>query len=49
MVLVYPVVEPCSEVPIALRSIGSGSHARVLQAHSACLPTSGREGDDPPH
>ena len=39
-VLVYPAVEPCSEVPIVLRFIGSGSQARVLQAQSACLPTS---------
>jgi hypothetical protein len=38
-VLVYPAAEPCSEVPIVLRFIGSGSHARVVQASSVCLPT----------
>jgi hypothetical protein len=36
-VLVYPDREPCSEVPIVLRFIGSGSDARVVQASSACL------------
>jgi hypothetical protein len=36
-VLVYPAREPCSEVPIVLRFIGSGRDARVVQASSACL------------
>jgi hypothetical protein len=39
-VLVYPAAERCGEVPIVLRFIGSGSRARVVHAHSACLPTS---------
>ncbi|HUR93284.1 MAG TPA: hypothetical protein VMY76_01790 [Gemmatimonadales bacterium] len=38
-VLVYPAAGPCSEVPIVLRFTGSGSHARVVEARSACLPT----------
>ena len=38
-VLVYPVADPCREVPIVLRFIGSGNRARVVQARSACLPT----------
>jgi hypothetical protein len=37
-VLVYPVADPCSNVPIALTFIGSRSHARVVHANSACLP-----------
>lgn len=37
-VLVYPATGPCSEVPIVLRFVGAGSHARVVQARSACLP-----------
>ena len=36
-VLVYPDHEPCSDVPIVLRFIGTGRHARVVQASSACL------------
>jgi hypothetical protein len=36
-VLVYPAREPCSEVPIVLRFVGSGGDARVVQASSACL------------
>lgn len=36
-VLVYPAAEPCTEVPIVLRFIGAGRHARVVQASSACL------------
>jgi hypothetical protein len=36
-VLVYPDREPCSDVPIVLRFIGTGSDARVVQASSACL------------
>jgi len=38
-VLVYPAVDPCSKEPIVKGFIGSGSHAKVVQAHSACLPT----------
>jgi len=36
-VFLYPDREPCSEVPIVLRFVGSGKHVRVLQASSACL------------
>ncbi len=36
-VLVYPVADPCSNVPIALTLVGSRSHARVVGASSACL------------
>lgn len=36
-VLVYPAAEPCSEVPIVMKFIGTGRHARVVQASSACL------------
>jgi hypothetical protein len=36
-VLVYPVADPCSKVPIALTLIGSRSHAKVIGASSACL------------
>jgi hypothetical protein len=36
-VLVYPAGEPCSQVPIVLRFVGTGSHARVVHASSACL------------
>jgi len=36
-ILVYPAHEPCSEVPIVLRFVGTGRHARVVQASSACL------------
>ena len=39
-VLVYPDVDPCSKVPIALTLIGSRSHARVVDASSACLQAS---------
>jgi hypothetical protein len=38
-VLVYPASEPCSEVPIVLQFVGTGRHARVVQASSACLRT----------
>ncbi len=37
-VLVYPAAEPCGQVPIVLRFIGSRGHARVVQAESDCLP-----------
>src|SRR5215207_2031690 len=33
-VLVFPVAGPCSEVPVVLRFTGSGSRARVVEAHS---------------
>jgi hypothetical protein len=36
-VLVYPAGEPCSQVPIVLRFVGTGSRARVVQARSVCL------------
>ncbi|HEY8258757.1 MAG TPA: hypothetical protein VIG08_13955 [Gemmatimonadales bacterium] len=36
-VLVYPVQEPCSDVPIVLHFVGSGRKARVVEASSACL------------
>jgi hypothetical protein len=36
-VLVFPAGEPCSEVPIVLRFVGSGDDARVLNASSACF------------
>jgi hypothetical protein len=36
-VLVYPAQEPCSEIPIVLRFVGTGRQARVVQASSACL------------
>jgi hypothetical protein len=36
-ILVYPAHEPCSEVPIVLRFIGTGRQARVVQASSTCL------------
>jgi hypothetical protein len=41
-VLVYPAREPCGEVPIVLRFIGTGRQARVVRASSACLATRGR-------
>ena len=36
-VLVYPATDPCGEVPIVLLFVGTGSHARVIHASSACL------------
>jgi hypothetical protein len=39
-VFLYPVREPCSQVPMVLRFVGSGGHARVLRASSACLDPS---------
>ncbi len=36
-VLVYPATDPCSEVPIVLLFVGTGSHARVMHASSTCL------------
>ena len=36
-VLVYPSADPCSEVPIMLWFVGTGSHTRVVRASSACL------------
>jgi hypothetical protein len=36
-VFLYPIGEVCSEAPIVLRFLGSGSEARVLRASSACL------------
>jgi hypothetical protein len=36
-VLVFPARDPCSEVPIVLRFIGSGRKAKVVHASSACL------------
>lgn len=34
---VYPGREPCEQVPIALRFVGSGKSIRVVGASSACL------------
>ena len=36
-VLVYPDADPCGKVPIALTLVGSRSHARVVNASTACL------------
>jgi hypothetical protein len=36
-VFLYPDRDPCSQVPIVLRFLGSGKKARVLRASSACL------------
>jgi hypothetical protein len=36
-VFLYPDREPCSQVPIVLRFVGSGKNVRVLAASSACL------------
>jgi hypothetical protein len=36
-ILVYPAQEPCSEVPIVMRLVGSGRQIRVVQASSNCL------------
>ena len=36
-VFLYPARDPCSQVPIVLRFVGSGKNARVLKASSACL------------
>ena len=41
-VLVYPAEQRCGEVPIALRFVGTGSHAKVVHASSACLTRSAR-------
>lgn len=40
-ILVYPAQEPCSEVPIVMRVVGSGRRARVVQASSSCLALAG--------
>jgi hypothetical protein len=36
-VLVYGSSDRCSQVPIVLRFVGSGGHAKVAKAGSACL------------
>lgn len=36
-VFVYGPDDVCGESPIVFRFVGSGSRAKVLQAHSACL------------
>lgn len=36
-VFLYPARDPCSQVPIVLHFVGSGTNARVLRASSACL------------
>jgi hypothetical protein len=36
-VFLYPGRDPCSQVPIVLRFVGSGKNVRVLKASSACL------------
>jgi hypothetical protein len=36
-VFVYPQGRQCDEAPIVFRFVGTGTHARVLQASSDCL------------
>jgi hypothetical protein len=36
-VFLYPARDPCSQLPIILRFVGSGKNARVLKASSPCL------------
>jgi hypothetical protein len=36
-VFLYPDRDPCSQVPIVLRFVGSGKKTRVLRASSACF------------
>jgi hypothetical protein len=36
-ILVYPVHDPCSDVPIVMQFVGSGRQARVMHASSVCL------------
>ena len=36
-ILVFPAHDPCSEVPIVLRFVGTERSAKVAQASSACL------------
>ena len=36
-VFLYPARDPCSQVPIVLRFVGSGKNVRVLRASSTCL------------